>query len=212
MTEPKENFAAQFRGLRLLLGKDNKSISGEAFSHLSGIALGTLRSIENGLRRLSEEDLRKIQYRLCAKWNARKGRWVDARDERIPYSRAVYDQYTEKIFSEPHSRELDAEALALGIYHLLHRLPKETYHLALFDLHDHLMAISKAVNAPVDSLELLETLKPTVTPYRDPKTGQVILESLTYPDIDRAGKYIRSDGPLPFRVVHPLPPLTKKHG
>src|SRR5258708_18311944 len=110
--ETKENFAAQLRSLRLALGRDYKPISGEAFDQMSGIPLGTLRSIENGLRKLSEEDVCKIEHRLCAKWNARKGRWVDARDERRLYSREVYEEYREKIFSDPDSRELDAEALA----------------------------------------------------------------------------------------------------
>jgi hypothetical protein len=197
----KENFAAQLRGLRLLLGKDNKPISGEVFAQLTGIAIGTLRSIENGLRKLNEQDLRKIERRLCAKWSRRKGRWVDARDERIAYSRAVYDRYTQAIFSEPHARELDAEALAMGVFYLLQKLPKETYHLALFDLHDQLSAIARTINAPAETLELLEALEPLIAPFRDPQTNQVLLESVTYPGIDRAGKYIRSDGPLPFRVI-----------
>lgn len=200
MLQQKENFAAQLRGLRLLLGKDNKPVSGEVFSNLSGIPIGTLRSIENGLRKLNENDLRKIKNRLCAKWNPRKNRWVDARDGQTLYSRAIYERYSQAIFSEPHQRELDAEMLGTIIFYLLQKLPAKTYHLGLFALHDNLVQIAKDYEAPPEVFELLAALQPEIS--RDPENKADTLESVNYPNLNKVGKYVRPLGPMTvFHIV-----------
>jgi hypothetical protein len=195
MLQQKENFAAQLRGLRLLLGKDNKPVSGEVFSTLSGIPIGTLRSIENGLRKLNENDLRKIKNRLCAKWNPRKNRWVDARDGQTPYSRAIYERYSQAIFSEPHAREMDAEILASIIFYLLQKLPTKTYHLGLFEVHDKLVEIAKDYEAPVEVFELLGALAPMIVSGPDLRGKGLTFECVDYPKLKEAGKYVRRDGP-----------------
>jgi hypothetical protein len=167
----KENFAAQLRGLRLVLGKDNKPISGEALSEITGIALGTVRAIENGLRKLNAEDSQKLAQRLCAKWSPKRKRWVDARDEKVAYSRALYERYTQAIYSEtsPFLRDLELTFATLpAVFYLLRKLPDETYRLALLELHAHLQAIAKNSGAPPEVFEVLKALAPVVKPDQNP--------------------------------------------
>jgi transcriptional regulator with XRE-family HTH domain len=171
VTTEKEHFAAQLRGLRLLLGRDNKPISGEALAELSGIALGTVRAIENGLRKLNAEDSRKLAHRLCARWSPKRKRWVDARDGKINYSRALYERYSQVIYSEtpPALRDMEIIFGTLpAVFYLLRKLPDKTYRLALLELHDRLQAIAETSGAPPEVFEALKAHAPQISARHNP--------------------------------------------
>jgi hypothetical protein len=193
----KQNFAAQLRGLRLLLGQDNKPISGEAFSEKSGVALGTVRAVESGSRKLNAEDRRKIKRRLCAQWNDRKQRWVDARNERIPYSRQIYDEYAKAISDAGVARELPGVMAVKALFYLLEKLPPDKYALALFDTYDSLNRIAEDFDAPREVFELIKHLEPVVGSSKD-CSDQVF----HYPEYRNAENYIRHPrAEIPFEIV-----------
>ncbi len=187
MTKHKENFAAQLRGLRLLLGQDNKPISGETFAEMSGIALGTVRAIENGLRKLNDEDRQKIADRLCAGWSPQKKRWVDARDGKTVYNRQVYDLYSQAIYAKtnPHWRDYRMWYDWAAVYYLFQRLPDETYRLALLAFHHKLKAIAQEFDAPPDVFKVLKDLAPGVEHKNDPEFPLRSREVFTALDVDR---------------------------
>jgi hypothetical protein len=199
-----QNFGAHLRGLRLILGADNKPISGERFSELTGILPGTLHSIETNRRRLSEADAERIKNRLGAKWNSKKGRWACRWDESIPYSREAYEQYVNEIVSDEQNRELAAEALMRGLFYLLHRLPQPAYIQALFELHDELSALAARLQAPSDVMDVLEYLKPGVEikTMRDAKNREMLLASMIYPDHQKVAPFFTPDSaePVPWRI------------
>jgi hypothetical protein len=173
--DQKQNFAAQLRGLRLLLGQDNKPISGEAFSEKSGVALGTVRAVENGSRKLNAEDRRKIKRRLCAQWNDRKQRWVDARNERIPYSRQLYETYHQALLDGSEYgeiRESDSLIASQAVFYLLQKLSPQTYRFALFDLYDYLNDVAENYDAPPEVFQALKSMEPIVDATRN-SSGEV---------------------------------------
>jgi len=200
--EPDQNFGAQLRGLRLILGANNKPISGERFTELTGISAGTLHSTETNRRKLNEDDARRIKIRLGTKWNSRKGRWVCSWNESIPFSREAYEEYINRIVSDEQNRELEAEAVMRVVFYLLQRLPKLTYIQALFELHDGLGALATRLKAPSDVMQLLEHLKPSIEIMRDPKTREVLLASVVHPDHQKAAPFFTpgSAKPVPWRI------------
>jgi hypothetical protein len=198
----KEDFGAALRGLRLILGAGNKALSGDRLSELCAIAPGTLNAAETGRRRLSEVDQRRIEIRLGAKWNSKKGCWVYRWDESIPYSREVYEQYVNDIVSDGQNRELEAEAVMRGVFYMLQRLPKLAYIQAMFELHDQLSALAAKLQAPSDVMEVLEYLRPSVEVLRDPKTRKVLLASVIHPDHQKVAPFFtpQSVGPVPWHI------------
>ena len=165
MIKQKENFAAQLRGLRLLLGQDNKPISGETFAERSGIALGTVRAIENGLRKLRDEDRQNIAHHLRAHWSPEKKRWVDARDRKTPYSRQLYEAHAQALNAKttPKMREGTLIWATLpALFYLLMKLPDKSYRLAILELHDRLQAIAETSDAPPEVFEVLKLCAPMV--------------------------------------------------
>jgi hypothetical protein len=211
-SETKEDFGAALRGLRLLLGAGNKALAGDRFSELCGIAPGTLNAAETGRRRLNEVDQRRIEIRLGAKWNSKKGGWVYRWDESIPYSLEVYEQHVNHIVSDEQNRELEAEAVMRGVFYMLQRLPKLAYIQAMFELHDELRALAVKLQAPSDVMEVLEYLRPSVEVMRDPKTRKVLLASVTHPDQKKVAPFFtpHSTGPVPWHINLAAAPEVKK--
>ena len=212
--EAKENFGAALRGLRLLLGKENKPISGERFSELSGILPGTLHSVETNRRKLAQADVQRIENRLGAKWNSKKGRWVCRWDESIPYSREAYERYGNHIVSDEQNRELAAEAVMRGVFYMLQRLPKLAYIQALFELHDELSALAARLKAPSDVMEVLEYLQPSIEikTMRDRKAREMLLASVIYPDHEKVAAYFTPDSAqsVPWQINYAASPEFKK--
>lgn len=209
MIKPIENFAAQLRGLRLLLGQDNKPISGERFAEMSGIALGTVRAIENGSRKLSAEDSQKIGDRLCAMWNPQKKRWVDARDRKTLYNRQLFDLYSQAIYAETNTHWRDYRMWYDwgAVYYLFQRLPDESYRLALLELHHKLKAIAAEFGAPPDVFEVLNKLEPRVELKKDPEFPQRNKEVFTGLDPDHLdssfprNRMKATEAPMPFEIL-----------
>jgi|SRR6516165_6363278 len=209
-----QNFGAHLRGLRLILGADNKSISGERFSELTGILPGTLHSVETNRRKLSQADAQRIENRLGARWNPKKGRWVCRWNESIPYSHETYKQYVNQIVSDEQNRELAAEAVMRGVFYLLQRLPQLAYIQALFELHDQLSGLAARLQAPSDVMKVLEYLKPSVEIgyMPDPKTDEVLLASMIYPNHEKVAEYFTPDSAqsVPWQINYAASPEFKK--
>jgi transcriptional regulator with XRE-family HTH domain len=179
VTKQNENFAAQLRGLRLLLGRDNKPISGETFAEMSGIALGTVRTIENGSRKLSDEDRQKIAHHLRAHWSPQKKRWVDVRDGKTPYSRQLYETHAQALNAKttPEMRKGTFIFTTLpALFYLLMKLPDRSYRLAILKIHDCLQAIAETSDAPPEVFEVLKLCAPAV------KTADEIPGSIPRPE------------------------------
>jgi hypothetical protein len=118
-----------------------------------------------------------------------------------------------RLADEPHDRELDAEAICRGLFYLLQRLPKADYLRTIFEIHDQLSALAARLQAPVDALDVVEYVKPVIEPVRDPRTREVVLTSITYPNQQKLTEYFapeRPPGSFPWRIRHDASPEIKK--
>jgi hypothetical protein len=205
------NDAARLRQLRLILGEDFKPIDGTEFARMAGIAPGTFRSTEAGLRKLNQKDADSIRNRLGAVWSEGKRTWVFRDNEEIPFSRALYDKYVALIYQDPSNTEIHAEAIYQAVFDLLSNLPKETYHHALFELHDRLEEIAQQFGLPQAVLEQLAAVRPVVVTAKDegmPDEEAFQLNSIDYPGIKkikRAAPLLRNPYQAPIQ-----PPVTSE--
>ena len=165
MIKQKENFAAQLRGLRLLLGQDNKPISGETFAERSGIALGTVRAIENGLRKLRDEDRRISPIISVLIGVPRKSAGLTHAIEK-PHSRQLYEAHAQALNAKttPKMREGTLIWQRSRAFYLLMKLPDKSYRLAILELHDRLQAIAETSDAPPEVFEVLKLCAPWLKP------------------------------------------------
>jgi hypothetical protein len=188
----KEDFGAALRELRLILGTRHKAMSGDRFSELCGIAPGTLNAAETGRRNLNEVDKRRIENRLGAVWNSRRGRWVYRFDQTRAYTKAVYDEYKRAIMIDEYTREYDVDMACVALFYLLRRLPKIDYHQAILDFYEQLEKWALAYNTPPDVHEFLTLMKPEINlGYIDPEEDQYsgneqVHLSIEYPNSIRA--------------------------
>ena len=211
---------AQLRGLRLLLGRHNKPISGRAFAELTRMSPATLRSAESGVRPLSPEDRRRIAYWIGAQWAEKEQRWVYVHDHRIPFTRELFELYSAVQFFHPHARDVETHMAALALIYLLHALPRDSYRYSLFRLHDRLLELA-AEFAP-EVVPTLENLRPALRAYHDNKTKKLVFSGIVHPNCEKvAGSEIlgpkREDGILNFhelRLAQAKPSKTQinKHG
>jgi hypothetical protein len=185
----KEDLGAALRGLRLILGVANKALSGERFSELCGITPGTLNAVETGRRKLNEADKSRIENRLGAVWNRKRGRWVYRFDHNRPYTKAVYAEYRKAIIDDTYSRENDVDKACAALFYTLKRLPKIDYHQVLFDFYEQLHKWAAHSDAPIDVLEFLACMKPEIHLGYTAKDGSIHL-MVEYPNYLESGNYL----------------------
>ena len=183
-TTPKESVPSQLRGLRLLMGKDNKPISGRTFAAEVGIAAGTLRAVEAGSRSLSKEDLDRIKNQLGAVWNPDKKFWGRLTDSSIPWTKAFYEAFRAAVFQDPDQRALDAEAVSWQIYDILSSIPPTRYLSAVVQLHEVLEEFAGRFPLPKRVRHTIASLAPVVVAIPDPSTEG----ALAVVSIDRPGR------------------------
>jgi hypothetical protein len=182
-TQTAQNFPLQLRGLRLLLGQNNKPVSGQSFCKSARMALGTLRAIEGGRRPLNEDDRLQIAYWIGAEWDSGQERWVYTFDHKIPFSREIHQLYRAVQFNHPHARDGEAHMALLGLLHLLQELPSESYRYVLFKIHASLEQLAKEF-AP-EASENLKNLRPRLAPLRDVKTKKLEFSHIDHPQAEK---------------------------
>ena len=137
---------------------------------------------------------------------------MDARDEKIAYSRQLYDRYTLAIYSEtsPAIRDMELIFATLpAVFYLLRKLPDKTYRLALLELHERLQTIAATSGAPPEVFEVLKALAPVVKARQNPDLPQRMEDAfqLGYGPLSqdhvRVHIHATENGQpdLPFRIV-----------
>jgi len=194
---PKESVPSQLRGLRMLMGKDNKPISGRAFAAEVGIAAGTLRAVEAGARSLSKKDLDRIKNQLGAVWNPDKKFWGRLTDPSISWTKAFYEAFRAAVFQDPDQRALDAETVSWQINDILSSIPPTRYLSAVVQLQDVLEEFAGRFPLPKRVRHTIASLAPVVVARPDSATEG----ALAVVSIDRPGR---------DKVKSPPPPFIRK--
>jgi hypothetical protein len=146
-----DDYAAQLRALRFLLGKNFRPISTTALAALTGIDVVSIRGVEAGRRKLNEQDQRNIMLRLGAFWNPRSLQWEITWGPETPYSRLHYEIYSNRLINsatlvaENKARVLnDLDILLQGL--LQPGLEAKEAVFALMKIHHELCQIAKQNN------------------------------------------------------------------
>jgi hypothetical protein len=183
---PKESVPSQLRGLRLLMGKDNKPISGRAFAAEVGIAAGTLRAVEAGARSLSKKDLDRIKNQLGAVWNPNKKFWGRLTNPSIRWTKAFYEAFRAAVFQDPNQRELDAETVSYQINEIISSIPAENYLSAVVQLQDVLEEFAGRFPLPKRVRHMIANLAPVVVAIPDSANeGALAVVSIDRPNWDK---------------------------
>jgi hypothetical protein len=183
LTAASENFPAQLRGLRLILGRNNKPVSGRTFAQQARIRPGTLRAIESGRRPLNDDDRLQIAHWIGAEWSRGLKRWVYTFDHKLPFSRELFELYSTHQFNHPHARDVEAHMALLALLNLLQELPGESYRSILFKIHAFLAELAEQF-APGAS-EAIRNLRPHLAAYRDVKTKKLEFSGIDHPNCQK---------------------------
>jgi transcriptional regulator with XRE-family HTH domain len=160
-----ENFAARLRLLRFLLGRDNKSITGDAFAALLGVPPGTIRAIEAGIRKLSQADEDKIFELLGAQWDETRATWICATDLATTYSRDFYELYADARAKGYAQLQFDEDALVQALNALLENFPSNQYRQVVLRIHTFLLQMATVPGVPKETAEFIKSLRPVRIPY-----------------------------------------------
>lgn len=127
-----DDYSAQLRSLRLILGQRFRPISTKGLAELIGIPLVSIRAVEAGRRKLNDVDRLNIGLLLGATWDGKSGEWI-ALSDRMPFTREKYERHQSYVMSAPEAEQLRAEYHRL-IDLFLDRLELQKRHLAVTKL------------------------------------------------------------------------------
>ena len=162
--EPRPNYASALRGLRYILGKDNKPLSGEEFAPMAGMKSGTLRAIEAGLRNLSAADEEQIADQLGAMWVEEENGWYCVIAPHTPYTpdiQRLYQRGRVNGFSGRIPRGDDFQKILDVMWEHFH--PREFFSI-LIEIQRLILGTAKRSGVPPEAMEDLIRLLPFDVP------------------------------------------------
>jgi hypothetical protein len=157
-----DDYSAQLRYLRLLMGKNFKPISTAALAALTEIPHAAVRGVEAGRRELNDQDRFLIRTRIGAYWDLQLHQWFAIWQEKkgaVLFSRQTYERYSQLISSFSMAAP-NIERIAKALKLLLGNLQPKDVAMVLLTVHQSILNFAEEKIADPDLIKRLKELSP----------------------------------------------------
>jgi hypothetical protein len=159
-----DDYSAQLRYLRLLMGKNFRPISTAALAALTEIPHVAVRGVEAGRRELNDQDRFLIRTRLGGHWDTELRQWLAIWQEKkgvpLPFSRQTYERYSEGLISSLSLAAPNIQRIADALKLLLGNLQPKDVAMVLLTVHQSILNFAQEKNVDPDLIKRLEDLQP----------------------------------------------------